>query len=101
MRLTAEYSKDKVLEDFILYGDADLHNLVSTTISKYLLGQEIKVTNKGSSYTSALVTITPADNDTTGQLGAAVASLEGQYGTLRLYYNDSNNVKTIFNNNII
>ena len=62
--------------------------------------QEIKVTNKGSSYTSALVTITPADNDTTGQLGAAVASLEGQYGTLRLYYNDSNNVKTIFNNNI-
>ena len=46
MRLTAEYSKDKVLEDFILYGDADLHNLVSTTISKYLLGQEIKVTKK-------------------------------------------------------
>ena len=62
--------------------------------------QEILVTNKGSGYTSALVTITAAENDTTGQLGAAVASLEGQYGTLRLYYNDSNNVKTIFNSNI-
>jgi len=62
--------------------------------------KEINVLTAGSGYTSAIVTITAADNDTTGQLGAAVAILQGQYGTLRLYYNDTNNVKTIFNNNV-
>jgi hypothetical protein len=62
--------------------------------------KQINVTAKGSGYTSAIISITPADNDTTGSLGAAVASLEGQYGTLRLYYNDTNNVKTVFNSNI-
>lgn len=62
--------------------------------------KQIKITNAGAGYTSALVKITPAAGDTTGQLGAAIAVLEGQYGTLRSYYYDSNNVKSIFNNNI-
>jgi hypothetical protein len=62
--------------------------------------KSIKVTNKGSGYTSAIVVITPASNDTTGKLAAAVATLEGQYGTLRTYYNNTQNVKTVFNNNI-
>lgn len=60
----------------------------------------INVTNKGQNYTAALITITPAAGDTTGKLGSAIAVLEGQYGTLRLYYNNSTNVKTIFDNNI-
>lgn len=60
----------------------------------------INVVNAGNNYTSAIVTISPAKYDTTGQLGAAVASLQGQYGTLRTYYNNTNNAKTIFNNNI-
>ena len=62
--------------------------------------KQINVLTNGSGYTSAIVTITAADGDTTGQLAAAIPNLEGQYGTLRLYYNDTNNVKTIFNNNI-
>lgn len=62
--------------------------------------QSITVDNAGSGYTSALAMITPADGDTTGQLGAAVVNLEGRFGTLRTYYFDSNNVKTIFNSNV-
>lgn len=62
--------------------------------------KEITITNAGIGYTSAAVTITPASNDTTGQLGVGVAKLEGQYGTLREYYYDTKNVKVVFNNNI-
>lgn len=62
--------------------------------------KSITVTNKGSGYTSAIVQITPAPNDTTGQQAAAIAILEGRYGTLRSYYNNTQNVKTVLNNNI-
>jgi len=60
----------------------------------------ITVTNSGNNYTQAVVTITPASNDTTGRNGAAIVTLKGQYGNLRTYYYDSNNVKTILNPNI-
>jgi hypothetical protein len=59
----------------------------------------INVLTAGTGYTSAIVQITPAAGDTTGALGAATATLVGRYGTLRTYYNDSQNVKTVFNNN--
>jgi hypothetical protein len=61
---------------------------------------KINVTNAGTGYTSAVVTITPNEYDTTGLNGAATAILEGQYGTLRSYFYNSNNVKTIFNTNV-
>jgi len=60
----------------------------------------IVLTNSGNNYTSAIVTITPAISDTTGQNGSATATLQGQFGTLRSYYNTANNVKTIFNTNV-
>jgi hypothetical protein len=41
------------------------------------------------------VTITPQENDTTGKLGAAIANIEGRYGTLQTYYYDTKGVKTI------
>lgn len=62
--------------------------------------KSIIVTNAGSGYSSAIAVITPANNDTTGQLGAAVVNLEGQFGTLRTYYNNTDNVKTVINNNV-
>ena len=62
--------------------------------------KEINVLTAGTGYTSVLVSIKPADGDTTGALGAATGTLEGRYGTLRTYYNDSQNVKTILNNNV-
>ena len=62
--------------------------------------REIKVLTKGTGYTSAIIKITNAKNDTTGTLGAATPTLEGKYGTLRLYYNNDLNVKTVFNGNI-
>jgi hypothetical protein len=61
--------------------------------------KQITVTNAGNNYTSAIATITPASNDTTGQLGAAIVNLEGRFGTLRTYYNNTQNVKTVLNNN--
>ena len=65
-------------------------------------GQITSITlgSSGNNYTQAVVVITPAANDKTGNLGAATAVLQGQYGTLRSYYYNSNNVKTILNNNI-
>lgn len=60
----------------------------------------INVLTAGTGYTSAIVKITPAAGDTTGALGAATATLLGRYGTLRTYYNDNQNVKIVFNNNI-
>jgi hypothetical protein len=60
----------------------------------------ITVTNSGNNYTSAVATITNVTNDTTGTLGAGVVMLKGRYGTLRSYYNNTQNVKTILNNNI-
>ncbi len=62
--------------------------------------KSVKVTNSGSDYTSAIAEVTPAANDTTGQSGSLVVNLEGRYGTLRTYYNNTENVKTVLNNNI-
>ena len=61
---------------------------------------KIIVDNGGNGYTAAIVTITAADGDSTGQLGAAVPNLSGRYGTLRSYYNNYSQVKTIFDADI-
>jgi hypothetical protein len=61
---------------------------------------KIDVVNKGTGYTSALITITPQSNDTTGLLGAGVAMLEGRYGIIRSYYNNTKGVKTILNKSV-
>lgn len=61
--------------------------------------KSITVTSSGNNYTSAIATITPASGDTTGKLGAATVTLQGQYGTLRTYYNNTQFVKTILNTN--
>jgi hypothetical protein len=60
--------------------------------------KSITVTNKGSGYTSATISIKAATNDNSGQLGSAIAVLDGQYGTLRLSYNNANSVKTVLKN---
>lgn len=59
----------------------------------------INILTSGSGYSDAVVIITPASNDTTGQLGSAVVNLQGKYGTLRTYYYNKNNVKTILDEN--
>jgi hypothetical protein len=60
----------------------------------------INVLTAGSNYTSAIAVITPAEGDTTGSLGAATVSLQGNIGYLRSYYYNTTNVKTIFNSNL-
>jgi hypothetical protein len=59
----------------------------------------IVVDTSGNNYTSAIVSISPGQGDTTGQLASAVVNLQGRLGTLRTYYNTNTNVKTILNNN--
>ena len=59
----------------------------------------ITVTSSGNNYTSAIATITPAAGDTTGKLAAATVTLQGQYGTLRTFYNNTQFVKTVLNTN--
>lgn len=59
----------------------------------------IVVDNAGAGYTSAIAVITPRSGDTTGKNAAAVVNLAGRFGTLRTYYNDATNVKTILNAN--
>ena len=60
----------------------------------------IYITDAGTGYTSAIIKITPAANDNTGQLAACIAVLQGQFGTLRTYYHNNNQVKTILNSNV-
>ena len=62
--------------------------------------KSITVTNPGTGYTSAIATVTNAPSDSTGRLGALNVTLEGQFGTLRMFYNNSKNVKTIFLENV-
>ena len=62
--------------------------------------KNIVVDSAGTGYTSATAVITAQSGDTTGQLGAAIVNLKGRYGTLRTYYNNTNQVKTVLNSNI-
>jgi len=59
----------------------------------------VTITNAGTGYTNAIANVVPAPNDTTGTNGALIVKLQGQIGTLRTYYNNTLNVKTILNAN--
>jgi hypothetical protein len=61
--------------------------------------QNIVIDFAGNNYTTAIASITAAPGDTTGQLGAAVVNLQGRYGTLRTYYNNTSDIKTVLNPN--
>ena len=76
-----------------ILGDGSGANAVATVVAGKII--KIDVVTPGSGYTSAVVKITPAENDTTGALGAATAQLLGRVGTLRLYWYDNKGVKTI------
>lgn len=55
--------------------------------------EQITVTRRGTSYTSALVTISGGG----GQAGAASAVVQSKYGTMRLYYFNNNSEKVDIN----
>jgi hypothetical protein len=79
-------------------GDGVGANAIATIVNGAI--QSITVTNSGNNYTQAVATITPAVGDTTGQLADVVVNLQGRYGTLRTYYYNASNIKTILNSNI-
>jgi hypothetical protein len=60
----------------------------------------VTVTNAGVGYTSALATIVPAVGDTTGTGAAVVVQLQGQYGTIRSYINDTIKGKVVISANV-
>jgi hypothetical protein len=61
---------------------------------------KINVTNPGINYTQAVVTVQNVSSDVSGNSGSAYAVLKGQYGTLRSYYYDVSNKKTILEQNV-
>jgi hypothetical protein len=76
-------------------GDGEGATATATVVNASI--SKINVTNSGNNYTQAIVTIENAPGDTNGNSGTAYAILRGQYGKLRSYYYDSNNKKTILN----
>ena len=80
-----------------ILGDGTGATAEATVVAGVITG--FTITNKGSGYTQAVVTITNVVGDNSGSGGSAVVILEGQFGVLRTYYYNSNNVKTILNSN--
>jgi hypothetical protein len=60
----------------------------------------VTVTNAGVGYTSAIATIVPAIGDNTGTGAAVIVKLQGQYGTIRSYYNDTVKGKVIVSSDV-
>jgi hypothetical protein len=81
-----------------ILGDGTGANATATIVNGSIYS--VSVANTGSGYTNAIATITPNPNDTTGTNGSLVVNLQGQYGTLRTYYNNNLKVKTILNSNV-
>lgn len=79
-------------------GDGEGATAVATIVNGAL--KSVAIANTGSGYTAATATIIPATGDNTGQNAAVTVNLEGQYGTLRTYYNNLLNVKTIVSSNV-
>jgi len=80
-----------------IQGDGTGATAVATIVNGSI--SAVTVANTGSGYTSAIATVTPAYGDTTGTNGALIVNLQNKFGTLRTYYNDTLNVKTVLNAN--
>jgi len=59
----------------------------------------INVLSTGSGYTTAIATVTAAVGDQTGTNAVLVCTLQGRYGVLKTYYNDSTYGKVVVNSN--
>jgi len=78
----------------IITGDGVGANAIATIVNGVV--NSIKIDNPGSEYTTATVTA----NGGNGLGSVFTAVLQGQYGTLRSYYYDVNNNKTIISANV-
>lgn len=86
------------IPDIIIDGDGEGATAEAVVVNGRIT--KINVTNSGNNYTEAIVTVQNVSTDTSGNSGSAYAVLKGQYGTLRSYYYDSNNKKTILEPNL-
>lgn len=81
-----------------IFGDgtgAKAHAIISNGKLK-----SIVIDSAGSGYTSAIATITNKSGDTSGRMGSVKVNIQGSKGSLRSYYNNTKNVKTIFDSDI-
>lgn len=62
--------------------------------------KSIVLDSAGTGYTSATATITNKSGDNTGKMGKVTVNLQGSTATLRTYYYNYKNVKTVLNPNI-
>lgn len=82
----------------VITGDGTGATAIAKIVNNKLYS--VTVTNAGVGYTSALATIVPALGDTSGTGATVVVQLQGQYGTVRSYYNDTVKGKVIVSNNV-
>jgi len=82
----------------VITGDGTGATAIAKVVNNKLYS--VTVTNAGVGYTSALTTIVPALGDTTGTGAAVVVKLQGQYGAVRSYYNDTVKGKIVVSDNV-
>ena len=101
--------QDRIDDALQYWQDYHFDGLQKVYYIKALTGSQLTTNTSISSVLANTVTLVGATSDatativsgdTTGTLAAANAILTGNSGTLRTYYNDSKNVKTILNSNI-
>lgn len=80
----------------VIDGDGTGATATATIVNGAL--NSITVTNAGVGYTTAIATIVPVTGDTSGTGASVVVNLQGQYGTIRSYYNDPTKGKVILSN---
>ena len=82
----------------VITGDGTGATAIAQIVNNKL--SSVTVTNAGVGYTSALATIVPAVGDTTGAGASVAAQLQGQYGTVRSYINDTIKGKVVISANV-
>jgi hypothetical protein len=82
----------------VISGDGTGATAIAKIVNNKLYS--VTVTSAGVGYTSALATIVPATGDTSGVGAVVLVNLQGQYGTIRSYYNDTVKGKVILVNDV-
>jgi hypothetical protein len=82
----------------VITGDGQGATAIANIVNGSL--QSVTVTNAGVGYTSAVAQIVNATGDTLGSGASVVVNLEGQFGSIRSYYNDPVYGKVVVSSNI-
>ena len=102
--LTVNQIGSSNLLDFTVYGDTNTISITNTGVPASTYGSAtatpvFAVNAQGQITSVTNTTITPAIGDTSGTGASVAVNLQGRYGTIRSYYNDTVNGKVIVSPN--